>query len=291
MTERLLICTDLDRTLIANGPQPESPGARQHFSQLVSRPEITLAYVSGRDRALVERAITNFCLPLPDFVVADVGTTIYHVGLRHEWQDWERQTDWEQEIAKDWGGCSHDDLKHLLQDLPDLRLQGPAKQNEYKLSYYVPLSSDCHALSVVIRHRLEAQGVKANLIWSNDEPAGVGLLDVLPARASKYHALESLMRYHGFSYPDTVFCGDSGNDIEVLASPIPAVLVANSQPDVQELARRLADETGFAEQLYIARGDFMGMNGNYSAGMLEGIAHYHPQTLSWMGFTEGEVKS
>jgi sucrose-6F-phosphate phosphohydrolase len=291
MTERLLICTDLDRTLIANGPQPESPFARQHFAELVSRPEITLAYVSGRDRALVERAITNFCLPLPDFVVADVGTTIYHVGLRHDWHDWERQTDWEQEIAKDWGGRSHDDLKQLLQDLPDLRLQEPAKQNAYKLSYYVPLSSDCHALSVVIRHRLEAQGVKANLIWSNDEPAGVGLLDVLPARASKYHALESLMRYHGFSYQDTVFCGDSGNDIEVLASPIPAVLVANSQTDVQELARRLADETGYAEQLYIARGDFMGMNGNYSAGMLEGIAHYHPQTLQWMGFDTREEKS
>jgi len=288
MTEPLLICTDLDRTLIANGPQPESPGARQHFADMVSRPEITLAYVSGRDRALVIQAITNFCLPIPDFVVADVGTTIYHVGPR---QRWDRQTEWEQEIAQDWAGHSHADLKQLLQDLPDLRPQEPAKQNEYKLSYYLPQSSDCHALSAVIRHRLEAHDVKANLIWSTDEPAGVGLLDVLPARASKYHALESLMQFHGFSYENTVFCGDSGNDIEVLASPIPAVLVANCMPDVRELARRLADETGFAEQLYIAHGDFMGMNGNYSAGMLEGIAHYHPQTLAWMGFASDEVKT
>lgn len=28
MTESLLICTDLDRTLIPNGPQPESSEAR-----------------------------------------------------------------------------------------------------------------------------------------------------------------------------------------------------------------------------------------------------------------------
>ena len=30
----------------------------------------------------------------------------------------------------------------------------------------------------------------------------------------------------------------------------------------------------------------MGMNGNYagSAGMLEGIAHYHPEFVGWMGF-------
>ena len=104
---------------------------------LAARPEITLAYVSGRDRKLVMQAITNFCLPIPDFVVADVGTTIYHVGLQR--QDWQRQTAWEQEIAQDWAGRSHADLKKLLQDLPDLRLQEPAKQNNYKLSYYVPL--------------------------------------------------------------------------------------------------------------------------------------------------------
>ena len=280
MAERLLICTDLDRTLIANGPQSESPAARQHFITLAARPEVTLAYVSGRHRALVEQAITNYCLPLPDFVVADVGTTIYHVGAE---QDWQRQTDWEQEIAQDWAGRTHTDLKKLLQDLSDLRVQEPAKQNHYKLSYYLPQQSDCHALEVMIRHRLEAEGITANLIWSIDEPAGVGLLDVLPARASKYHAIESLMKHHGFSYANTVFCGDSGNDIEVLASPIPAVLVANSQPDVRELSRRLADEMGHGEQLYIARGDFMGMNGNYSAGILEGVAHYHPQTLAWMG--------
>jgi len=281
MAERLLICTDLDRTLIANGPQSESPGARKYFATLAARPEITLAYVSGRHRALVEQAITNYCLPIPDFVVGDVGTTIYHVGPR---LDWQRQVVWEQEIAKDWAGCTHADLKSLLQDLPDLRVQESAKQNDYKLSYYVPQKSDYQALEAVISHRLATLSVNANLIWSVDEPAGVGLLDILPARASKYHALESLMHNQGFGYENTVFSGDSGNDIEVLASPIPAVLVANGQPDVRELARHLADEMGHGEQLYIARGDFMGMNGNYSAGILEGVAHYHPQTLPWMGF-------
>ena len=57
MLERLLICTDLDRTLIPNGTQPESSGARDHFATLVDRPEVTLAYVSGRHRALVKAAI------------------------------------------------------------------------------------------------------------------------------------------------------------------------------------------------------------------------------------------
>ena len=288
MTDRLLICTDLDRTLIPNGPQSESPHAREHFAALAARPEVTLAYVSGRHRALVEKAIHNYRLPLPDYVVGDVGTTIYHVGPE---RDWLPQTAWEAEIARDWAGRNHADLKALLQDLQDLRPQECAKQNNFKLSYYVPLQSDRNALSAVIRHRLTSAGVEANLIWSVDDPEGVGLLDILPARASKYHAVEALMKLRSFTYDNTVFCGDSGNDIEVLASPIPAVMVANGQPDVQELARRLADEMGHGDQLYIAQGGFMGMNGNYSAGILEGIAHYHPQTLDWMAFeaTEGNA--
>ena len=34
--------------------------------------------------------------------------------------------------------------------------------------------------------------------------------------------------------------------------------------------------------LYLAHGGFLGMNGNYSAGILEGVAHYHPDTRLWM---------
>ena len=51
MPERLLLCTDLDRTLIPNGPQPESPGARDRFAALAGSPHVVLAYVTGRHRA------------------------------------------------------------------------------------------------------------------------------------------------------------------------------------------------------------------------------------------------
>ncbi|MGB5538961.1 MAG: HAD-IIB family hydrolase [Gammaproteobacteria bacterium] len=279
MPERLLVCTDLDRTLLPNGPQSESPQARERFSRLVANPQITLAYVSGRHRALVEQAIYNYRLPVPDFVVGDVGTTIYRVGTE---QAWIRLTTWEEDFARDWAGRTHADLKALLHDLSALQLQEVSKQNDYKLSYYVTLQSDREALSAMIRHRFGESGIRASLIWSIDEPMGIGLLDILPERASKLHAVEALMKLNGFDCSNTVFCGDSGNDIEVLASPIPAVLVANGHADVKELARRLADEKHCSAQLYIAQGGFMDMNGNYSAGILEGIAHYHPDTTGWM---------
>lgn len=281
MIQRLLLCTDLDRTLIPNGPQPESPGARAHFSSLVSRAEVTLAYVTGRHRTLVEEAMRAYELPVPDFVVGDVGTTIYEVGSG---QLWKRLVDWEREIAADWNGHSHLDLLGLLDDLPELRPQEPDKQNDYKLSYYACFGCDRGALSTTIRDRLDKANVRVNLVWSVDDLEQVELLDVLPERASKQHAIDALIALLGFRHDESIFCGDSGNDIEVLSGPVPAVLVANCRPEVRELAERLVRERDLVDRLYVARGDFMGMNGNYSAGILEGVAHYHATSVGWMDF-------
>ena len=38
----LLLCTDLDRTLIPNGREPESPEARPWFRRLAAEPEVAL---------------------------------------------------------------------------------------------------------------------------------------------------------------------------------------------------------------------------------------------------------
>jgi HAD superfamily hydrolase (TIGR01484 family) len=209
-----------------------------------------------------------------------VGTTIYNVTEDREWR---RQETWEERISRDWAGKTHAELKALLHDIRLLRLQEPSKQNRHKLSYYVPLQANREALTRVITDRMTDIGVRSNLIWSLDEPQGVGLLDILPAGASKYYAIEALMQQLGFGYHNTVFCGDSGNDIEVMASAVPAVLVANADGGVKQLAQELAQRAGFADRLYIAQGGFYGMNGNYSGGMLEGIAHYHPESIPLMG--------
>ena len=196
MNMQLLICTDLDRTILPNGSQPESVGARSRFATLVARPEVTLAYVTGRDQQLVRKAINNYCLPQPDYVISDVGTTIYETD-GDSWQLW---NDWQQEIAPDWKGLEQSDIKKLLLDIVDLHQQEAAKQNIYKSSFYVPLYADTDTLSANIRQRLEARGIRANLVWSIDELREVGLLDILPARASKKHAVFFLIRRNGFAY-------------------------------------------------------------------------------------------
>ena len=43
---KLLLCTDLDRTLIPNGRQLEAPQARRRFTEFCESPEVTLVYVT-----------------------------------------------------------------------------------------------------------------------------------------------------------------------------------------------------------------------------------------------------
>lgn len=275
---KLLVCTDLDRTLIPNGAQPESPGALQRFGRFVNQPPITLAYVSGRDERLVREAIARYGLPVPDWVVGDVGTTIYRVEA-DRWLPWRS---WQEEIAPSWRGLTATGLIPLFEGLAELRLQEPEKQNRYKLSYYLPLGVDVGGLLRRMEERLGDEGLQASLIHSVDEAAGTGLLDVLPAAATKLHAVEHLMREQGFGANETVFAGDSGNDLPVITSTIPSVLVANAHPDTIRQARQQVEELGTQPFFYLARGDFLGMNGNYSAGILEGIAHFHPPARTHM---------
>jgi len=273
MPNPLLLCTDLDRTLLPNGVQPESPGSRERFRQFVEGQHITLVYVTGRDRSLVEQAIKCYLLPRPDLVISDVGSKIYDLR-QDEWQIW---PDWEKEIQKDWGNYTHTRLRELFRDLNALQMQEQAKQNTHKLSYYLSLHTDHEPLLAEMQRRLLEHGIKASLIWSIDEPAGIGLLDVLPASATKLHAIDFVRQQLGFDIYQTVFSGDSGNDMPVLTSAIPSILVANAAPTVRDSALAEARRADNGDALYIARGGSAESNGNYSAGILEGIAHYHPE--------------
>jgi HAD superfamily hydrolase (TIGR01484 family) len=271
----LLICTDLDRTLLPNGEATESVGARPAFARLVSRPQMRLAYVSGRHLALVEEAIHDYGLPEPDWIIGDVGSSIYS----RQTDGWSPLEAWFRHISADWHGCGWSDLAMALSGVCGLTLQPESRQNSHKLSFFVPLDADLPTLNREIRARLEARDVAVCLVHSVDEAAAIGLLDILPQRAGKLQAIEFLMREQGVSHQQTIFAGDSGNDLSVLTSSVPAVLVANAHPDVAAQAVAESVRLGTQDRLYLARGGFLGMNGNYSSGILEGIGHFHADAV------------
>ncbi|OKH18183.1 HAD-IIB family hydrolase [[Limnothrix rosea] IAM M-220] len=275
--DKLLLCTDLDRTLIPNGQQPESPRARDYFAKVVSQPHVCLAYVTGRHLALIEGAIAEYGLPQPDFIVADVGTSIYQADGEGQWR---RSPEWDGELAADWQQRTAQDLAPLATKIADCRLQESAKQGLHKLSCYINLDASIQSIISQVKNEFEMAKIRANFIWSIDEQADIGLLDILPHRANKYEAITFLMKNHDFYLYNTIFSGDSGNDRDVLISPIKSIVVANAPRDLKQ--QLLTDIQSFKRKdtLYFAMGEFVGLNGNYSAGIVEGICHYFPEYVS-----------
>ena len=268
---QLLLCTDLDRTLIPNGEQAESPRAKMLFERLVARDDVTLAYVTGRHQGLIKQAILEYDLPQPDFAIGDVGTTIYQVSPCG-WSSWSA---WQEHLAMSWPLATIDLLKSQLQTFPELTLQEAEKQNRFKLSYYVQFDMDLTRLTQLksaVQERTAQHEFDANLIWSVDRDNQVGLLDILPVKANKLKAIEYLMQRQNFQANDTMFAGDSGNDMDVFRSNIPSVLVANAEPEIKRWAWEHV-----SKHLYVASGNLCELDGNYRAGILEGACHYWPE--------------
>ncbi len=274
---RYLLCSDLDRTLIPNGKQEETPSARPRLRELVRRAAFCVVYVTGRNRALVEQAIEQYQLPWPDAVIGDVGSCIWSTFDR-SWSKWPQ---WEDRLKQDWSGPHLEAIRALLAREPELELQAEDRQTPLKLSYNTlarGLDQRCRHL----RQVLHSKGLAANVIGSIDEVDDIGLIDILPSMASKHSAIEMLMAAWGFHHWNTVCAGDSGNDLPFLTSALQSVLVANAEDSVRERAVRLAARRGQQANLYLARGGFHGMNGCYSAGVLEGMVHYLPEISAWV---------
>jgi HAD superfamily hydrolase (TIGR01484 family) len=286
-TQKILLGCDLDRTIIPNGIQKESPLARPLLRRLAEHPDIFLAYVSGRDKKLILDAIEEFYLPFPDYAIADVGTTLYRITNGN----WQLSDDWSREIVQDWKRLDREELIELLEDIKKIQLQEPEKQQQYKMSYYTGRNINYQELVKNIHGRFAEQAVRVSIIWSVDEIGEIGLLDIIPARANKLHALRFLMQKEQFLEEHTVFAGDSGNDLDVLTSGLQAILVKNAAGDVRKQVLDALSKKCMTNRLYLPRGNFLGMNGNYAAGVLEGLVHFIPATGTLIAEAVEQIKS
>lgn len=277
MISSLLLCCDLDRTVLPNGLEPEDPQSMSAFKAIVDHPQITLAYITGRSKGLTENAIGKRGIPTPSVAATDVGSTIYTVGNQAKWTNWDC---WHDYIKQDWNGHTTQDMANALSHISELTPQPEDRQTPYKLCYMTPPDLDGPALQETIRETLRSMGVCAEVVWSVDETVPVGLIDVVPARATKNGAVHHIMKALGFTLDNTLFAGDSGNDLPVLTGPVKSVLVANATDQVSEAAIQQAQENGNTDSLYLAKGGFRSMNGNYTAGILEGLHHFFPTYCS-----------
>ncbi len=266
-----LLATDLDRTLLPNGDFPYDNSMLIFKRILLDNKDIKLAFVSGRHLSLVKSAIKKYNTPIPDFIISDVGTTIY----KNEDGSFLRDNLWGKYIEKNMKNWNIESFKGALSSVSGLRLQEKEKQNIFKLSYFIDdlsiARSICKKVENIVKDVCNCKD--ALIIYSVDETIGQGLLDILPNVATKEKAIEYLRNLFKLNLDDVLYCGDSGNDILPLTQGYNAVLVKNTISVVRKEVKRIAKKKNISNKIYIAKG-YKNLNGYYTSGIIEGLINF-----------------
>ena len=233
--QRMLI-SDIDNTLTGC-----RKGARR-LSAFLTRKRASVGFGVATGRSFVEarRLLREWDMPVPDVLIASVGSEIYWRTGR----GFRLDEDYAAALAKGW---NPDAVLAAMDDFPDLVRQAPIEQRRFKCSF---LADGPDVLNRV-RDRLASRGIAAKAILSHDR-----LLDILPVRAGKHAALAHVAAVLELPCDRIVAAGDSGNDVDMLAASSQAVLVANFHEEVRGMAG--------LTHVYTARR-------SHAAGVLEGL--------------------
>lgn len=229
----------------------------------LSQRSIELMYVTGRDQKLVGLAIDEHKLPIPTWMICDVGSSIYRLddGGRHT-----PVRGYQQHLRDLVGKSDVNALAEHLGCVRELRKQELEKQGEFKLSFYT-LASNLRATSERVRMILQEQSLPYELIASVDPFTGDGLMDLLPTRVSKAYALRWWAAHTKCDQESIVFAGDSGNDLAALTAGYRSIVVGNASPSLVNEVRESHASAGWTDRLHVA-------SESATSGVLEGLRHF-----------------
>ena len=262
-----ILATDLDRTLLPNGSWECDREAIDMFNDLTERHGVLVVYVTGRNLDLTEKAIREYGVRYPDVLCGDVGTSIRKYGNG----EWTFDEGWAAHVRRSSPGWDAAAIRDTVADVDGMREQESEHLNPFKQSYYVDHHRNAEVLARI--DQLVKGRFDEVIVYSYDSQDGKGLLDILPASATKQTALEYVAGEFGAAREDVVFCGDSGNDIFPLTAGFCGVLVRNADDQLVENVRQ-AMAANPDLKVYFARGDFRGLKGYYTSGVIEGACHY-----------------
>lgn len=262
-----ILATDMDRTLLPNGHWEADPQAIELFNELTRKHDVLVVYVTGRNLQLSEAAVTEFGVRPPDILIGDVGTSI----RKYEHGTWHFDEGWTSHVRRVSPRWDAEAIKAAVTGIEGLLEQEAEHQNPFKQSYYADHARR-NEIIAAINERVEGRYDEV-IIYSYDSMDDKGLVDFLPNSATKQTALEYVTEEYGCDKGEVVFCGDSGNDIFPLTAGFSGVLVRNADEQLVEGVRGAMAENP-ALKVYFAKGGFMGLNGYYTSGVLEGASHY-----------------
>jgi len=230
-----MLAVDLDGTLIPLDGNRQNRADLDLLKAAIAERGWTLVFVTGRHLESVLNAITEYNLPSPDWIICDVGSSIFEYASEIDFAPHPVYHDHLNTILP---SSKLSQLREHLDDLEMLRLQESEKQGEFKLSYYTDADQLDEAIEQIDR-RLSQDALRYSLIGSVDPFNDDGLIDLLPADCSKAYALQWLVEHLGAAAEDICFAGDSGNDFQALTAGFRAILVGNAP---RQLARDVYDQ-------------------------------------------------
>lgn len=243
-----VLATDLDGTLIPLSDCSENKTDLQRLSKTIREKEIQLVFVTGRHLSSVQAAIKEFKLPSPDWIICDVGTSVFRTTSSSAFEPSKEYADCLRKIL---GANDIQPLADLVKHVPGLQIQEDEKQGRFKLSYYADaqqLSTNCEAITAA----LNASEVAHEIIASVDPFNGDGLIDILPLGVSKAFGLNWWASFREIEAQSIVFAGDSGNDLAAMTAGYKTIVVGNADPALAKQVKLHHEKNDWKDRLLLA---------------------------------------
>jgi len=234
------IFTSIDHTLLG-----DAEGLEQ-FVQFIreKRKKFLFGIATGRRLDSALAVLKKYRIPMPDILITSLGTEIYYAPQLIADIAWTYHIDhlWTPQV-----------LRRIIGGLPGLTPQAKSEQSRFKLSY--KYDSNVAPPMEEILTLLRQQELSANPTFSFGQ-----FFDIVPARASKGHALRYIARQWNIPLERILVTGGSGADEDMLRGNTRGVVVANRHREELSIL-------GDTEHVYFAERP-------YAWGILEAVDHY-----------------
>lgn len=201
----MLIATDLDGTFLAG----DTDARQQLYQTIANDPDITLVFVTGRGLEAVLPILSDPAIPVPHYVISDVGATVVDGRTRQAVQPLQA------DIDARWPG--EQTVAEALTGYPGLQRQEVPQQR--RCSYF------CEGDAVTADLQRVAASLGCDLLYSADR-----YLDFLPRGVNKGSTLRRLVQYLGVDPQHVLVAGDTLNDLSMFEQGFKGVCVGESEP-------------------------------------------------------------